>query len=151
MWGSSIWSGVGWLVGRLGAASSECVCHCSFAADPNEGVIALLGKQLERCGPERLSCPVCVPTACPAVEECEASGLGFSGCVVLLLVGVVIGAVLGKSLGSSKPAAHPSQPALEQAAPVVTASLDDGEAAVVAPRGGNFGAKSRGKGIIFTA
>ena len=81
----------------------------------------------------------------------RGQSLGFSGCVGLLLTGVVIGAVLAKSLGPLKPVIQPSQPALQQAAPTVTASLDDGEAEVAIPRSGAFGAKSRGKGIIFTA
>ena len=47
----------------LSSARSVCECHCS--GDPGEGVLALLGQQLARCGPEQLG------RVCPAPPACD--------------------------------------------------------------------------------
>ena len=54
----------------------------------NQQVVNLLQGQLERCGPQQLSCPACGP--CP-LQECRACP-GLTGQGVAL--GVVIGALL---------------------------------------------------------
>ena len=44
-------------------SSVRPVCECYCRGDPSEGVLALLGQQLSRCGPEHLA------RACPAADE----------------------------------------------------------------------------------
>ena len=77
----------GWL---LGSRSSRCDCYCG--SDPSEAVLALLGQQLARCGPERLSqqCPPCSCALWPSWAACAVFwflGALFGGAVVWLLCG----------------------------------------------------------------
>ena len=76
-------------------ASDPCLCECSFAGStgPSAEVLALLGRQLERCGPTQLHCE-----ARKEKEECRCwsrtafvvgvvTGASFVGAVVLLTIG----------------------------------------------------------------
>ena len=44
---------------------SSCDCYCS--SDPSQAVLDILERQLQRCGPEHLTCPAatCSPCAAP--------------------------------------------------------------------------------------
>ena len=45
------------LVGPLLGGPRECRCHCACENAVESAALALLGRQLERCGPERLTVP----------------------------------------------------------------------------------------------
>ena len=78
-WATFAGSALGSYLGGLqtGGGSKEgacqCDCHISFEGlpEPSEKVLALLGQQLERCGPGLLACPA--PPACPAAPKCPAA------------------------------------------------------------------------------
>ena len=77
-WATFAGSAVGSFLGglRTGGApdGSACHwdCHISFEGlpEPSEKVLALLGQQLERCGPGQLACPT--PPPCPEAPKCPA-------------------------------------------------------------------------------
>ncbi|CAK0897018.1 unnamed protein product, partial [Prorocentrum cordatum] len=88
-------------LGSLVASSVRhptCVCDCTPPA-PDEGVLELLGQQLQRGGPERLTaCPEAA--ACPVAPECPGllgpllaavAGGALVGCVLAVLVVVILG------------------------------------------------------------
>lgn len=71
-------------------------CHCVFEApsapEPNRALLALLEKQLDRCGPEHQTCPAC--PACPEQQAKNAavhSGVNIVACALCLLIGLIIG------------------------------------------------------------
>ena len=77
-WATFAGSAVGSFLGglRTGGGPQESACHCdchiSFEGlpEPSERVLALLGQQLERCGPGQLTCPP--PAPCPDAPKCPA-------------------------------------------------------------------------------
>ncbi len=98
--------------------TTSCECHCSM--EPSERVLALLGEQLARCGPENLarSCPPAVPAQ------------WFPGVTVALLLfaaGFIAGAAAA-SLGHSR-----GEPHVPAAAP-----LPDRRASLALPAAADF-------------
>ena len=96
-------------------------CHCIADCAVSSDIVDLLGRQLERCGPEQLTCPAC--PGCPVVKCPEppfAWTAFFSGSVVgaftvaAVLLLALRGARAVKSLGQDGGAAHPrrAHPAL---------------------------------------
>ena len=72
---------LGALVGRLTSGGSACYCH--FDSSPlDEGLLAILRGQLDRCGPEQLTCPVAAP--CPPCEQPVGGFAVAAGCGALL-------------------------------------------------------------------
>jgi hypothetical protein len=63
--------------------TTSCECHCS--SDPSASVLALLGEQLARCGPENLA------RVCPAAAAAPwYPGVAFA--LLLISVGFIAGA-----------------------------------------------------------
>jgi hypothetical protein len=88
--GPAAWlpSALGSLVGQL-LGNRDCVFK--FDGDVcavNQQVVNLLQGQLDRCGPQQLSCPACGP--CPPQECPPAPSLTGQG----VALGVIIGALL---------------------------------------------------------
>ena len=81
----------------------SCVADCSVDAE----LVGLLGRQLERCGPEQLTCPVC--PGCPELrcpEPGPAYGAFFAGAVCGALA---VGAgLLAWRLWTSRPKPAPA-------------------------------------------
>ena len=78
-----------WFLGRS-SGSTSCECVIRSINDPNAAVLELLSRQLERCGPEQLLCPVprC-DCSCPAVEAHYAGTVAIS--IFTFLLGLVLG------------------------------------------------------------
>jgi hypothetical protein len=92
--------------------TTSCECHCS--GEPSERVLALLGEQLARCGPENLarSCPPAAPAQ------------WFPGVTVALLLfaaGFIAGAAAA-SLGHSR--SSPPEPPSRRASLALPAAED---------------------------
>ncbi|CAK0845831.1 unnamed protein product, partial [Prorocentrum cordatum] len=85
---SSVTSSV--VAGAIGglAAGGRCDCHCEVAAAPDQGLLQLLQRQLDRCGPEQLHGQVCRALPPPPVATLALIGVG------LFFAGVVFGSVL---------------------------------------------------------
>lgn len=89
-----LWAAAGWRSGR---------CECHFDGDlcsVNTELLEVLKSQLDRCGPERLSCPGCPPVICPG-----SSGLPVAGAFV---GGVVVGGLLVIVLASRRTRTQPA-------------------------------------------
>ncbi|CAK0820381.1 unnamed protein product, partial [Prorocentrum cordatum] len=59
-------------------------CHCVADCLVSSDIVHLLGRQLERCGPEQLNCPAC--PSCPLLQ-CPEPSLSLGTFIVGLLVG----------------------------------------------------------------
>ncbi|CAK0877963.1 unnamed protein product [Prorocentrum cordatum] len=70
------------------AAGGRCDCHCEWSAAPDQGLLQLLQRQLDRCGPEHLLGQVCPALPPPPVATLALVGVG------LLFTGVLSGACL---------------------------------------------------------
>ena len=79
-------SAAGSVVASL-AAPARCHCECLASRAP-EPALELLREQLQRCGPERLSCPT--QLACPEPPGCPPP----AACVGAFVLGALFGALL---------------------------------------------------------
>ena len=108
-----------------GSRSSGCDCRCEFAGllEPNQAVLGLLQRQLDRCGPEQLV--RAAPEPCPTSTvggSCWllAFALGFVGCAVGFLAG-------RRSLTSSSSSSLALSPEpVARRGPATPAALKDG-------------------------
>ena len=83
-WSAVVTAGA-WLLGRWSPAPT-CSCHCS--SDPSAGVLRLLERQLERCGPEQLRAPVPLPS-----PEAAAPCIGLGSVLFCTIVGFIAGVI----------------------------------------------------------
>ena len=101
----------------------SCVADCSVDAE----LVGLLGRQLERCGPEQLTCPVC--PGCPELR-CPEPGPAYAA----FFAGAACGALaVTAGLLAWRPREGPAQ-AAPLAAPAAgqdepTLAIEPGEAA----------------------
>ena len=81
-------------VGDSKGSRSICDCRITFLdqAGPSEGVLQLLGKQLERCGPTQLA-PAAACQACPSFPPCPT--VTCLGCRLELIVTLILGILVG--------------------------------------------------------
>ncbi|CAK0884493.1 unnamed protein product, partial [Prorocentrum cordatum] len=80
------------------AAGGRCDCHCEWAAAPDQGLLQLLQRQLDRCGPEQLHGQVCPALPPPPVATLALVGVG------LFFTGVLFGSCLdGWRPGEARP------------------------------------------------
>ncbi|CAK0812001.1 unnamed protein product, partial [Prorocentrum cordatum] len=85
----------------------SCVADCSV---PTE-IVGLLGRQLDRCGPEQLTCPVC--PGCPEVR-CPAPGPALGAFAAGAAIGALTTALVGAVWRLRRPTAlQAGRPALE--------------------------------------
>ncbi|CAK0881157.1 unnamed protein product [Prorocentrum cordatum] len=87
------------VAGAIGglAAGGRCDCHCEWSAAPDQGLLQLLQRQLDRCGPEQLHGQVCPALPPPLVATLALVGVG-------LFTGVLFGACLdGWRQGEPRP------------------------------------------------
>ena len=104
----------------------SCVADCSV---PSE-IVGLLGKQLDRCGPEQLTCPVC--PSCPELR-CPVEGPAFGAFAAGAAVGALALALFWAVRAQSQRPAAAAAPALGDDAPLL--ALDAGVAAAGAGAG----------------
>ena len=84
--------GTGWIAGAFAGALSgffgrgqHSVCECICAGTHDQGLVQLLAKQLDRCGPPNLapSCPECRCSPCPQLAPLLALVFSHTCCVAI--------------------------------------------------------------------
>ena len=101
-------------------------CHCLADCTVPSDIVGLLGRQLDRCGPEQLTCPSCPVQRCP--EPAPALGAFAAGAAVGALA-VIVAAL---ALQLRRPGAAPA-PAIDDGEPLLAlAEGDEGRPAAAA-------------------
>ena len=90
MWAEILAPYIGGLIGALWKPSCRCEVVFGELPSPSREVLALLGHQLERCGPTQLGAAV---HTCPSCPECPQ--LPVSSIVVVALLTFAAGVVTG--------------------------------------------------------
>ncbi|CAK0878486.1 unnamed protein product, partial [Prorocentrum cordatum] len=67
-------------------------CHCIADCQVSSDIVSLLGRQLERCGPEQLNCPAC--PNCP-LPQCPEPSFALGTFIAGLLAGALSAATAG--------------------------------------------------------
>ena len=97
------------LLGGFVGGSRSVEVVCKVETSPDDKVLALLQKQLERCGPSQLS------SSCPDCPQCHLPLL-LLACGISCLVCLVLGFLLGSAFGAGS--GPPRAPAFPAAFPV---------------------------------
>ena len=93
-------------------------------SDSSKQALAILEKQLDRCGPESLHCPAC-PT-CPSLDRVCPEQFGYFTVFVTFALGLTLGYIISAFFKITYPApSAPTEPArlsLTDSTPVATPS-----------------------------
>ena len=118
------------------ARTCECFCNLTLSAAPDSGLLNVIQRQLDRCGPEHLTLPACPPCPEPASPLPLLLAVGFFG----ILIGLIIGQWLRPSVLSWTPrlaalpkSAAPSSPT----SPSGTSSASNATPSTLRLRDGN--------------
>lgn len=76
-----------WLTAQP-ARSCECLCNLTLSNEPDSGLLNVIQRQLDRCGPEHLTLPACPPCPEPASPVPLLLAVGLLGILIGLIIGL---------------------------------------------------------------